>query len=68
MNRPSDYVTEGEPDIEPGDSGVRPVVVNRIKQALVTSRLTFGSQSTGANPYDSGSERKSGQIWGNRLR
>jgi len=68
LNRPSDYVTEGEPDIEPGDSGVRPVVVNRIKQALVTSRLTFGSQSTGANPYDSGSERHSGQIWGNRLR
>ena len=68
MNRPSDYVTEGEPDIEPGDSGVRPVVVNRIKQALVTSRLTFGSQSTGTNPYDSGGERNPGRIWGNRLR
>ena len=68
MDRRTDYVTDQQPDTEPVDSGVRPVAVHRIKQALVTSRLTFGSQSTGANPYDSGSERKSGQIWGNRLR
>jgi len=68
LDRQSDYVTLHEPDGEPGESGVRPVVVNRIKQALVTSRLTFGSQGTGSNPYDTGSERNPGQIWGNRLR
>jgi hypothetical protein len=44
------------------------VVVHRIKQALVTSRLTFGSQGTGSNPYDTSSEHNPGQIWGNRLR
>ena len=69
MNGPSDYVTDGEPEIESGDSGARPVVVQRIKEALVTSRLTFGSQSTGTNPYDSGGERRNaGSMWGNRLR
>jgi len=69
LNGPSDYVTDVEPDIEPGDSGARPVVVQRIKEALVTSRLTFGGQSTGTNPYDSGGERRNpGRTWGNRLR
>ena len=68
MDRPSDYVTDHEPDTEPGDSGVRPVVVHRIKQALVTSRLTLGSQSTGTNPYDTGNQRNPGRIWGNRIR
>ena len=68
MDRRSDYVIEREPDTEPGGSGVRPVAVHRIKQALVTSRLTFGSQSTGTDPYDSRSERNPGRVWSNRVR
>jgi hypothetical protein len=68
LNRQSDYVAPPEPDSDPAESGARPVVLNRIKQALVTSRLTFGNQSTGTNPYDSGNEDNAGQVWGNRLR
>lgn len=68
LNRQTDYVGPNEPDSDPAESGARPVVVNRIKQALVTSRLTFGNQNTGTNPYDSGREDHPGQVWGNRLR
>lgn len=68
MDTKPNYVTESEPAAAPGDSGVRPVVLGRIKQALVTSRLTLGSQSTGGDPYDSRRERTPGSVWGNRGR
>ena len=68
MDTKPDYVTDSEPATAPGNSGVRPVVLGRIKQALVTSRLTLGSQSTGSDPYDSRRERIPGSVWSNRVR
>jgi hypothetical protein len=44
------------------------MVVGRIKQALVTSRLTLGSQSTGSDPYDSRRPDHPGSVWSARRR
>jgi len=44
------------------------MVVNRIKQALVTSRLTLGAQSTGLDPYDSRRATNPGAVWSGRVR
>ena len=63
-----DYVTDLEPQAAPGDSGVRPIMLDRIKQALVTSRVTLAGQSTGKDPYDSRRDRRRTSVWGNRVR
>ena len=68
MDTKPDYVTDSEAATAPGNSGVRPVILGRIKQALVTSRLTLGSQSTGSDPYDSRRERIPGSAWSDRVR
>lgn len=68
MDTKPDHVTDSETAAALGDCGVRPVVLGRIKHALVTSRLTLGSQSTGSDPYDSRRERNPGSVWGNRGR
>jgi hypothetical protein len=47
---------------------VRPVTLDRIKQALVTARTTLASHNTGSDPYNSRSERRRRSIWGNRDR
>jgi hypothetical protein len=49
-------------------TGSRPMVVNRIKKALVTSRLTLGSQDTGLDPYDSRCAANPGAVWSGRVR
>ena len=50
------------------DTGSRPMIVNRIKQALVTSRVTLGPQSTGLDPYDSRQAAHPGSVWAKRAR
>jgi hypothetical protein len=62
------YVTDADPEPASDKAGPRPLVVDRIKQALVTSRLTLASHSTGTDPYDSRLDRRRGSIWGNRRR
>jgi hypothetical protein len=68
LDSKSDYVTDLEPPAAPEDTGARAAVLDRIKQALVTSRLTLASQSTGANPYDRRVDRRRGTVWGKRSR
>jgi hypothetical protein len=63
-----DYVTDLDAQSGPDDSGVPPSVLDRIKQALVTSRITLAGQSTGADPYDSRRDRRRASVWGNRIR
>jgi hypothetical protein len=63
-----DYVTDVEPQAAPDDRGAGPAVVERIKQALVTSRLTLAGHSTGADPYNSRRDRRRTSVWGNRSR
>ena len=58
----------GEEAEDPASAtGSRPLMVNRIKQALVTSRVTLGAQSTGLDPYDS-SRAHPGSVWSDRVR
>ncbi len=68
MDTKPDYVTDAEPEGSSEQTGARPLVVDRIKQALVTSRLTLASHSTGTDPYDSRVDRRRGSLWGNRRR
>ncbi len=68
MDTKADYVTDVEPETASGESGVRPLMVDRIKQALVTSRLTLASHNIGTDPYDSRRDRRRASIWGNRSR
>jgi hypothetical protein len=63
-----DYVTDLEPQAAPVEPGLGPVMLERIKQALVTSRLTLAGQSTGADPYNSRRDRRRASVWGNRSR
>jgi hypothetical protein len=63
-----DYVTDLEPQAAPDDRGAGPAVVERIKKALVTSRLTLAGHSTGADPYNSRRDRRRTSVWGNRSR
>jgi hypothetical protein len=62
------YVTDVVPVNEPGESEVRLVTLDRIKQALVTSRTTLAGQGTGADPYNSRRDRRRTSVWGNRIR
>jgi hypothetical protein len=70
LDTKSDYVTDREPAAAPedADADARSAVLDRIKQALVTSRLTLASHSTGADPYDTRKDRRRGTVWGNRSR
>lgn len=68
MDTKPDYVTEPEPQTAPGDVRSPPPVLERIKQALVTSRLTLAGQNIGSDPYDSRRDRRRTPVWGNRSR
>jgi hypothetical protein len=68
VERPAEYVTEHEPESKAGDSGVQPLILNRIRQVLVTSRLTLGTQNTGLDPYDSRRAPSPGAVWSDRVR
>ena len=68
MDTKPDYVTGPEPQSAPDEVPARPPVVERIKQALVTSRLTLAGHSTGTDPYDSRHDRRRAPLWGNRSR
>ncbi len=68
MDTKPDYVTDSEPHAASEATSAQPAVVERIKQALVTSRLTLAGQNTGTDPYDSRRERRRTPIWGNRSR
>ncbi len=63
MDTKADYVTDEDAPVAPSDSGIRPVMIDRIKQALVTSRVTLAGQSTGADPYDTRRDRPRGLVW-----
>ena len=62
-----DYVSDPEPQVSPAQADAQ-LVVNRIKQALVTARLTLGNQNTGADPYNCRADRRRASMWGNRRR
>lgn len=68
MDTKPNYVTDPEPHAVPEAVSVQPPVLERIKQALVTSRLTLAGQNTGTDPYDSRYDRRRAPIWGNRCR
>lgn len=68
MDTPADQVTANEPEGAESETGSRPMLVNRIKQALVTSRVTLGVQSTGLDPYDSRHATQPGSVWSDRTR
>jgi hypothetical protein len=63
-----DYVTDPEPQAAPDNASIQPPVLERIKKALVTSRLTLAGQNTGTDPYDSRRDRRRAPIWGDRSR
>ena len=60
-------VIDEEAEDAAGATGSRLLIVNRIKQALVTSRVTLGAQSTGLDPYDS-SRAHPASVWPDRVR
>ena len=68
MDTKTDYVTELEPKAAPEAAAVRPPVLDRIKQALLTSRLTLAGQNIGADPYDNRLDRRRAPLWGKRSR
>lgn len=68
MDDKPDYVSDPEPQASPAQADAQPVIIDRIKQALVTARLTLGSQSTGADPYNCRADRRHASVWGNRRR
>jgi hypothetical protein len=68
LDTPTDLVTGQEPEESANDTGSRPLIVNRIKQVLVTSRVTLGPQSTGLDPYDSRNVASPGSVWSDRVR
>ncbi len=68
MDSKANYVTEVEPEAASDEAEARLLTVDRIKQALVTSRLTLASHNTGTDPYDNRVDRRRGSIWGNRRR
>jgi len=63
-----DYVSDPEPQAAPAPTDAQPVVFDRIKQALVTARITLGNQNTGADPYNCRADRRRTSMWGNRRR
>jgi hypothetical protein len=63
-----DKAADAEPVNEAGEAALRPFTLDRIKQALVTSRTTLAGQSTGADPYNSRRDRRRSCLWGNRKR
>ena len=66
VDKPNDQVS-AKPEEAKSDSGSRPLV-DRIKHALVTSRLTLGAQDTGLDPYDSRRVAVPGSVWNGRVR
>ena len=68
MDTKPDYVTDPEPQAAADGPGLGPAVLERIKQALVTSRLTLAGHNTGADPYNSRRDRRRTSVWGNRSR
>lgn len=69
MDTRRNYVTDVlEPPTEPGESEARPLTLDRIKQALVTSRTTLAGHGTGSDPYNSRRDRRRASVWGNRIR
>ena len=68
LDKKPDYVTGSEPQTAPAPADAQPVVFDRIKHALVTARLTLGSQSTGADPYNCRADRRRASVWGSRRR
>jgi hypothetical protein len=68
LEKKVDRVT-GKPEASTSDPAAHPpLVVNRIRQALVTSRVTLGAQSTGLDPYDSRRAKTPGAVWSDRVR
>ena len=65
MDQKSPYVTPPRPT--PASQDRQRAVLEQIKKALVTSRLTLAGQNAGGNPYDAGGARQ-GAIWTNRSR
>ena len=68
MDDKVDKTTDAEPASEPGAAETRTATVDRIKQAVVTARTTLAGHSTGADPYNSGRDRRRASVWGNRKR
>jgi hypothetical protein len=64
----ADYVGMAPPRQAAEEPEPRPLMLERIKQALVTSRLTLAGDTAGDNPYDSRPGRDPGSVWGNRSR
>jgi hypothetical protein len=68
MDKKPDYVANAPPQPAAEDADRRPLVIDRIKQALLTSRLTLAGQSTGADPYNRRRDRRRTSVWGNGRR
>ena len=66
MDPKHDKSSNAEPANESAEG--HSLTVERIKQALVTSRMTLAGHSTGADPYNSRLDRRRASIWGNRKR
>jgi len=68
LNRKDGAEPATQAALEPAATDVRGDTLNRIRQSLVTSRLTLATDTSGGNPYDSGSGRSPGSVWGQRRR
>ena len=66
MDTKQDKSSDAEPAKEAPEG--RSFTVERIKQALVTSRMTLAGHNTGGDPYDSRRDRRRASVWGNRKR
>jgi hypothetical protein len=67
-DRKPEYVAAGEPQPGLPEGDAQPAVLQEIRKALVTSRLTLSNQSAGLDPYDSGNGRDPGSVWRRRSR
>jgi hypothetical protein len=68
LETPRTPLLDTETEHSANKTGSRPIMVHRIKQALVTSRVTLGAQGTGLDPYDSRHASSPGSIWSDRTR
>lgn len=68
LDTPRKQAVDPETEDSANKTGSRPIMVHRIKQVLVTSRVSLAAQGTGLDPYDSRQASSPGSVWSDRTR
>lgn len=62
------FAAQADQALGPLADSPRKTVLESIKKALITSRLTLSDQGAGSDPYDSQRGRNPGSVWTQRRR